>query len=287
VIRDKLIIIYSFFKLKIFFRILKKLIRIFQNCSSPVLSCYIQNLLFNNKVYFGYNDKKKLFFVQQRNLIKFFCNFDRGVHLYSKGILHRGNHLGNSYCLQNIDFKDNDIIVDCGANYGDLHLYLYHCKNININYIAFEPDPNPYNCLLNNIPQTKIFNLGLSNKKSEVNFYISERSGDSSIIEPNSYTKIINIETTTMDIIFPDLQIDRCKLFKIEAEGFEPEILEGSKFFLKICEYVCIDGGPERGIKKVKTFDELEEYLLNNDFELVESNMASHRALYKNKLMKS
>ena len=272
--------------LTIFFRIFKKIIRVFQNSVPSAFACYIQNLIFNSQAYFGYNEKKKLFFAQQGNLIRYFSNFDRGVHLYSEGLLHRANKLGKSYFLQNIDFKDNDFVVDCGANYGDLYLYLYHCKNININYIAFEPDPNPYNCLINSLPQKKIFNLALSNKKSEVNFHISERSGDSSIIKPKSYTKIINVETTTMDNIFPNLEIDRCKLFKIEAEGFEPEILEGSKFFLKICDYVCFDGGPERGVKNEITFNKLNEYLLINDFELDDVNMTTYRALYRNKLMK-
>ena len=51
--------------------------------------------------------------------------------------------LFKSYCLDKIDFKKDDIVVDCGANVGELFFSFYY-KNYEIQYIAFEPDNNVF-----------------------------------------------------------------------------------------------------------------------------------------------
>ena len=45
--------------------------------------------------------------------------------------------------------------------------------------------------------------------------------------------------------------IKRIKFFKIEAEGAEPEVLEGSKNSLKIIDYIGVDGSHERGKRRI------------------------------------
>ena len=54
--------------------------------------------------------------------------------------------LFNSYCLENINFNENDTIIDCGANVGEL-FYSFDYRDIKINYIGFEPDVEAYDCL--------------------------------------------------------------------------------------------------------------------------------------------
>ena len=49
----------------------------------------------------------------------------------------------------------------------------------------------------------------------------------------NNYTKKISIETTTLDKELDKIQ-QRIKLIKLEAEGFEPEILQGLKKAFKL-----------------------------------------------------
>ena len=51
-------------------------------------------------------------------------------------------------------------------------------------------------------------------------------------------------------------------MFKLEAEGFEPEILEGSKQSINIVEYVALDGGEERGIAEAETLSKATNFLL-------------------------
>ena len=72
-----------------------------------------------------------------------------------------------TYCLDTIEFNDNDTIIDCGANIGELNIALKN-KNINVNYIAFEPDLETFECL-------KLNNHGQNNKFFKKHYLIRMR----------------------------------------------------------------------------------------------------------------
>ena len=76
----------------------------------------------------------------------------------------------------------------------------------------------------------------------------------------------------------------RIKLIKLEAEGFEPEILQGLKKHLNLIEYITIDCGFERGIKLESTIAVCSNYLIKNNFKMIDFNTRLHRvvALFKN-----
>ena len=48
----------------------------------------------------------------------------RGIHTYSYGIMNRATQLIQTYNLELIKFSNNDVVIDCGANYGDLYTWL-------------------------------------------------------------------------------------------------------------------------------------------------------------------
>ena len=54
-----------------------------------------------------------------------------------------------------IDFNNNDVIIDCGANVGELNLAI-EAYGKKINYFGFEPDKATFNCLSKNNPENKI-----------------------------------------------------------------------------------------------------------------------------------
>ena len=70
-------------------------------------------------------------------------------------------------------------------------------------------------------------------------------------------------------------------MLKLEAEGWEPEILDGAKEFINICDYVAIDGGLERGETAEATFPAINNFLMNNGFEMIDIQGPSYRALFK------
>ena len=141
---------------------------------------------------------------------------------------------------------------------------------------------NQFMTLQNNINNNNNYNLGLDNITSQKTFYMNEKDADSSIVEPKKYNSIYQIETITLNKFFQDCKIERIKLLKLEAEGYEPEILLGSNEALRKIEYIAIDGGYERGKKLEETLSSQLNFLLKNNFEIIEINLKWGRALLKN-----
>ena len=187
------------------------------------------------------------------------------------------DHLFDSYLLNNIKFTNNDFVIDCGANVGELFLSFKN-KEIKVNYCGIEPDKNAFNCLNKNTNSENL-NLCLSNKVGEVEFFIDELGANSSIHESSTtYDKKV-INSITLNSAFKNKKI---KLLKIDAEGHELEVLEGGSEILKNIDYISVDCGPERGIDQNTPFIKVNNFLLNNNFQLIDINKERLIALYKN-----
>ena len=201
-----------------------------------------------------------------------------GVYFYQLGMNRRINKLRKNYLIDNLKFNANDVIIDCGANNGDFIL----CFDKNIKYYGIEPSPIVFSNLEYNIKNHNLINKGLwKNSEKEISFYLSDEGGDSSIIPISQYTKKININTITLDELIDEIG-SNIKLIKIEGEGSEPEILEGLKRNLKKVQYLTIDAGFERGIEQKSTYEECKNYLINNNFELINFNKKKCVLLFKN-----
>jgi hypothetical protein len=59
----------------------------------------------------------------------------------------------------------------------------------------------------------------------------------------------------------PRAWIGKEKLVKLEAEGFEPDILRGSEGVLKNIEFIAVGGGYERGNHRQQTFTWITNFL--------------------------
>jgi FkbM family methyltransferase len=275
---------------KIFIRGLRILMLAFLNKlhSSSIIPIFfivfLENLyafIRRKKIRFSYNEDQKIFTVTENNQSCYFSNIKRGFSIYRDGIEIRKNFIFSSYCLQNITFENGDIVIDCGANFGDLFLKLKKYISPE-NYIAIEPNPSDFRILSLNLPkQVKLINKALGNINSKLSFYVSTANGDSSLIEPIQYDDIIKVEVVRLDYLISDLQKSKIKLLKLEAEGFEPEILEGLGQKLKCCEYISVDGGYERGKEADQTLTTVTNYLLLNGFEMVDIYFPWYRALFK------
>ena len=51
-----------------------------------------------------------------------FFNKPQGLYAYVKGFQKRKIDLSRIYLIKKLDFKDNDVIIDIGANNGDFYL---------------------------------------------------------------------------------------------------------------------------------------------------------------------
>ena len=197
---------------------------------------------------------------------------------YEYGVKKRAESLADCYFLNEIEFNDGDIFLDCGANVGDLKIW-FDLNGININYIGFEPSPTEFNCLKENVQPSTVYNVGLWNEVGELEFFVSSQGADSSFIEPVSFDKKIKVPVDKLESYVSS----KIKILKLEAEGAEPEILEGLGNKLNLIEYISADLGYERGIKCESTLVPVTNYLLGHGFELVNVSRGRICALYKNK----
>jgi FkbM family methyltransferase len=195
-----------------------------------------------------------------------------------RGIVRRTEILGDTYFLPQIDFKTGDVVVDCGANVGELKYYFLE-NNLSVEYIGIEPSPLEYRCLEENVAPSATYNIGLWDKDGSLDFYVSSQMADSSLIEPPSYDEVITVPTRRLDSLLPDRSI---KLLKLEAEGAEPEAIAGCEGLLGNIEYVSADLGFERGLGQTSTLGEVTNFLLKRGFEIVANGSQRLTVLFQN-----
>ena len=140
----------------------------------------------------------------------------------------------DEYGIKKIDFGRNDIVLDIGANIGCVSIYLAK-KYPKIKIYAFEAHPVNYQSLLYNIKINSVHNIVPINKAvySETGKILTisldtTNTGASSCFIQRD-TKEFSVETISLDDIIKNYEITELKLLKIDCEGAEFDIIEGSK----------------------------------------------------------
>ena len=167
---------------------------------------------------------------------------------FLKGFEHAGKRQWERYGID-ILIKEElpETLIDVGANIGEISYYAY-MKGIKRIY-AIEPDPVINEILRFNLKATDVIidDRALGLETGTVDFYIKSHTADSSLYQDNNYDEKIKIECTTLDSFFVEHELGNNVLLKMDAEGFEAEILSKGGSALNKIKYIAIDGGPERG----------------------------------------
>ena len=269
----------------------KSVLKKFHNLKfvSKKISVFVENILSIlrlKKNRFTFQKELGIFLVTEKTQQIRFLNKIRGFNLYRHGIKERADFIFYSYCLDKINFSEDDVVIDCGANFGDLMLKLKNYIKPK-NYVAIEPNPSDFSVLKLNYNDSILINKAAGNLNTIGKFFISTEEGDSSLIEPKYFTSTVSCQIITLDKIIQELNLKKIKLLKIEAEGYEPEILSGlSEMMLKNINYIAIDGGYERGVEREQTFTSLTNKLIQNNFEVIDIKFDYNRALFLNKNFK-
>lgn len=194
-----------------------------------------------------------------------------------RGIGKRIESLGATYFLPQIPFAAGDLVVDCGANVGELK-YWFVEQGLAIEYIGIEPSPLEFRCVEENVAPSQAHNVGLWDRDGELDFYLSSQMADSSLIEPPEYDEIIRVPTRRLDQLLPGRRI---RLLKLEAEGAEPEAIAGAEALLDRIDYISADLGFERGVGQTSTLAEVTNFLLARGFEIVANGHKRLTVLYR------
>jgi FkbM family methyltransferase len=189
---------------------------------------------------------------------------------YLQNIHTRLNHLNYEYMLNQIKFVKNDVVIDCGANIGELYRSILHLTkdDINLNYYGFEPVKLDFEVLSRNTTNLVPKALALSSESVSKNFYLNPNSADSSF-ERKGYLKEVKVECVTIDNYFKN--IDSIKLLKLEAEGFELDVLIGAQKSLSKIKFITADLGFELQRDTVRSFEEVDRFLTKNNFKRLSS----------------
>lgn len=203
---------------------------------------------------------------------KYFCYKKLGLICFEFGISARGSMIGQAYMLDLILFQNDDIVLDVGANTGDLKIY-FENKSIAINYYGFEPGLNEFKALNKNL-ESDAYNIALGKSDGTMDFYYKPENGDSSLVEMESFIFKYKVDVKRLATVIHELNLDNkiIKLLKIEAEGYEPEVVEGIGPFLNNIKYISADLGFERGLKSECTIKDVLNQLIPKGFKIVAIN---------------
>ncbi|HQN16557.1 MAG TPA: FkbM family methyltransferase [Bacteroidales bacterium] len=138
--------------------------------------------------------------------------------------------------------RSGDVFIDIGSNVGLYSLNASKIIGAEGKIYAIEPTPITFNRLLQNINLNKFenivpLNIGLSKSKTFMDFNISDDGHDAwnsfaSLPEQFS-SKKINVEVNTLDSLISENNIKNISLIKLDVEGWEKFVLEGSSNLLK------------------------------------------------------
>ena len=240
------------------------------------LFCFLMNIFFPKS--------KKIFYNNGMYLIKLDDGYEinypnkrivrifRNENFFFKFML-------ETYCIDKLILNNNDIVVDCGANVGELFFALNKISK-NLNYTAIEPDVKVFNALernLKNFKNTKLYKFAASNNENKEKLYTDDFGANSSLeyFGSESYE---TVETKKID----SLNLENVKLLKIEAEGHEENVLKGCEKTLSYTNYVVIDYGPEKGIEQVSTMKDVINYMYKNNFILIATSPHRQVGLFEN-----
>jgi FkbM family methyltransferase len=223
---------------------------------------------------------------------KFFriCVINRAAG-YQKGFKRKGDELASSYGLDMVPLRTGDLIVDVGANVGDLLLYLDEIsKVVVVDYLGIEPGTGEFACLESNlkIPEGDVRQIAIGSSCGQQKFFYSPEGADSSLFKPLEASDEYIVRVQTLDCLLTQEKYSarRIRFLKLECEGGELEALQGAKNSLHRVDYIGADLGFEKGELQESPAPQVIHFLLANGFSVEYFTYPSIiRILFRNNAM--
>ena len=176
-----------------------------------------------------------------------------------------------------------DKIIDIGAHKGEFLEKMLKIEKVN-SFYAFEPQKDIFDILNQKFSKNNkitLLNYALDKEITNKNLQINKFSMTSSLAEINEkslYLKLKNfltrsksnfvdeyeVQTNTVDNVFKDVNLEKT-LLKIDVEGFEINVIKGSKIKLKEIPYILIENQFGNHYKN-SNFNDIKDVLLKYNF---------------------
>lgn len=144
---------------------------------------------------------------------------------------------------------DEVVFFDIGANIGFVTLLACSVQNKNVVAHCFEPNPEAYQHLVENINHNRFpatpNQSAIGSKIGNVSLYLGDKSSNSTLINGGlnyvNHQGTENVEVNTLDNYCLEHNISP-SIVKIDVEGFEPYVLEGGERVLRSAKpYLIIE----------------------------------------------
>jgi len=167
------------------------------------------------------------------------------INRYLKGIDAAGLRLLKRYNVDNLKVNI-DSLVDVGSNVGELSHFFARRGTL---VLCFEPDPNLSEILKSNLKDFNNVHIStdaLGNFNGQAALMIASETADTSLLlDDRILTKALVNVARYEDHSFKEF-VRGNSILKMDAEGFEPEVLEGFGSELSKFAFIAIDCGLER-----------------------------------------
>ena len=158
-----------------------------------------------------------------------------------------------SNLLNELPIIDN--CIDVGSNKGQFALILK--RNFpKAKIFSFEPQIENLSIQKKFLNNTKFYNCCLGNKSSFQIFNITDREDSSSLLVPsifkNSIYRVVNKITIKVDKLDNIIKLKHKSknLLKLDVQGYELEVLKGSKKCLSKIDFIIIELGEKKKLFK-------------------------------------
>lgn len=169
--------------------------------------------------------------------------------------------------------KKGDVVIDVGANIGIYTCILAKLVSPNGHVFSFEPIPENVHLIrksveLNNFKNVSIIPKGVAAKPSKLTMYLAKDVAGHSFAEFKGHVGKKIIDVTTID---NEIQ-EEIKFMKIDAEGFDFQVLKGMQKTIKNSHdlTILIEFYPSQLRSAGDSPELFLEYLLENNFKCVD-----------------
>lgn len=182
--------------------------------------------------------------------------------------------VANAFC------RPGDTIVEIGAHLGTETIHFAAVVGDKGRVIAFEPVPGHVGHLrstleCNQLDNVEVIEAAVSSENGRITFFMAPddtNQGQGSMWAMQDAESVkLDVETVTLNSFFETRRLESVKLIVTDAEGGEPDILEGAgKVLNDLRPYLLIENNPERLIDRGLTSQALCEQVKAAGYDCLE-----------------